>query len=83
MGVIEAKVAGQKPEPARKTEPTKIGDLMAALEASVAAAREGRREPEADEAKPKKAARKPRAASGGSRRKQASEEAPARRRKTA
>jgi DNA end-binding protein Ku len=83
MGVIEAKVAGEKPEPARKTEPTKIGDLMAALEASVAAAREGRREPEADEAKPKKAARKPRAASGGSRRKQASEEAPARRRKTA
>ncbi|HEX3220348.1 MAG TPA: Ku protein [Candidatus Limnocylindria bacterium] len=43
MQVIEAKVAGQKPEPARKTEPTKIGDLMAALEASVAAARETRR----------------------------------------
>jgi DNA end-binding protein Ku len=83
MGVIEAKVAGEKPEPARKTEPTKIGDLMAALEASVAAAREGRKAPEADAAKPTKAARKPRAASGGSRRKQASEEAPARRRKTA
>jgi DNA end-binding protein Ku len=43
MGVIEAKVAGEKPEPARKTEPTRIGDLMAALEASVAAARESRR----------------------------------------
>ena len=43
MGVIEAKVAGEKPEPAKKSEPTRIGDLMAALEASVAAARETRR----------------------------------------
>ena len=43
MKVIEAKVAGEKPEPAKKSEPTKIGDLMAALEASVAAARETRR----------------------------------------
>lgn len=43
MGVIEAKVAGVKPEPAAKTEPTRIGDLMAALEASVAAARATRR----------------------------------------
>src|SRR5207302_37499 len=43
MGVIEAKVAGEKPKRAVKEEPTKIGDLMAALEASVAAAREGRR----------------------------------------
>src|SRR5699024_5975309 len=43
MAVIEAKVAGEVPEPAQRTEPTKIGDLMAALEASVAAARETRR----------------------------------------
>ena len=43
MGVIEAKVAGETPEPLQKAEPTKIGDLMAALEASVAAARETRR----------------------------------------
>ncbi|MGZ6340996.1 MAG: Ku protein, partial [Candidatus Limnocylindrales bacterium] len=43
MGVIEAKVAGEEPRRAEKAEPTKIGDLMAALEASVAAAREGRR----------------------------------------
>jgi DNA end-binding protein Ku len=43
MGVIEAKVSGQKPEPAARTEPTRIGDLMAALEASVAAARDARR----------------------------------------
>ena len=44
MAVIEAKVAGEAPQPAAKVEPTNIGDLMAALEASVAAAREGRRE---------------------------------------
>ena len=53
MGVIEAKVGGETPQPAAKAEPTKIGDLMAALEASVAAAREGRRagtEPAAGEA---------------------------------
>lgn len=43
MAVIEAKVAGDVPEPALRTEPTRIGDLMAALEASVAAARETRR----------------------------------------
>jgi DNA end-binding protein Ku len=43
MAVIEAKVAGEVPEPAQRTEPTKIGDLMAALEASVAAARDSRR----------------------------------------
>jgi DNA end-binding protein Ku len=42
MAVIEQKVAGEEPEPAVRVEPTKIGDLMAALEASVAAAREGR-----------------------------------------
>jgi DNA end-binding protein Ku len=50
MGVIEAKVAGEAPQPAAHVEPTRIADLMAALEASVAAAREGRRAtPEAEE----------------------------------
>jgi DNA end-binding protein Ku len=44
MAVIEAKVAGEAPQPAAKVEPTNIADLMSALEASVAAAREGRRE---------------------------------------
>lgn len=44
MAVIEAKVAGEEPTPLVAAEPTKIGDLMAALEASVAAAREARRD---------------------------------------
>jgi DNA end-binding protein Ku len=44
MRVIEAKVAGETPEPAVAAEPTQITDLMAALEASVDAARKGRRE---------------------------------------
>jgi len=44
MAVIERKVAGEAPQPAEKVEPTNIADLMAALEASVAAAREGRAE---------------------------------------
>jgi DNA end-binding protein Ku len=44
MGVIESKVAGEEPTPLAASEPTKIGDLMAALEASVAAAREARRD---------------------------------------
>jgi DNA end-binding protein Ku len=58
MGVIEAKVAGEKPQPAEKAEPTRIGDLMAALEASVAAAREARRTPAEEKAEdqPAKAA---------------------------
>ena len=43
MGVIESKVAGEEPTPMARAEPTKIGDLMAALEASVSAAREARR----------------------------------------
>jgi len=43
MAVIERKVSGEKPEPAQRTEPTNIGDLMAALEASVSAARQERR----------------------------------------
>jgi DNA end-binding protein Ku len=49
MGVIEAKVAGEEPAPVAAVEPTKIGDLMAALEASVAAAREARRDAAAGE----------------------------------
>jgi DNA end-binding protein Ku len=90
MKVIEAKVAGEKPEPAKKSEPTKIGDLMAALEASVAQAREARRGGEAEEKKPavskRTASKTAKAASSGTRgrRKAAEEEAPAaRRRKTA
>jgi DNA end-binding protein Ku len=82
MGVIEAKVAGEKPKPAVKEAPTKIGDLMAALEASVAAARESRRSGGGAEEKPAKPARAKRATT---RKAKASEqEAPAaRRRKTA
>jgi DNA end-binding protein Ku len=82
MQVIEAKVAGQKPEPAKKTEPTKIGDLMAALEASVAAARESRRgggKAAEKETKPARGKRTP-----ARKAKASDEEAPAaRRRKTA
>jgi DNA end-binding protein Ku len=48
MAVIERKVAGEKPEPAARTEPTNITDLMAALEASVAAARSERKAAKAD-----------------------------------
>jgi len=62
MGVIEAKVAGEAPAPAQKVEPTRIGDLMAALEASVASAREARREgasAKAKGARVEKAAAKP------------------------
>jgi DNA end-binding protein Ku len=84
MQVIEAKIAGEKPVPAKQAEPTKIGDLMAALEASVAAARETRRgaaaKPEKGE-KPKPARAR---ASTARKRKADEEEAPAaRRRKTA
>ena len=61
MAVIEAKVAGEAPAPAQKVEPTRIGDLMAALEASVATAREARRVGASAKAKeaPAKAAAKP------------------------
>ena len=86
MKVIEAKVAGEKPEPAKKSEPTKIGDLMAALEASVAHAREARRGGgEAEKKKPAAAKAKATSTRGSrSKRKSADEEAPAaRRRKTA
>ncbi len=87
MQVIEAKVAGEKPEPAKKSEPTKIGDLMAALEASVAQAREARRGGGEAAEKKRPAAKTAKAAASRStkgRRKAADEEAPAaRRRKTA
>jgi DNA end-binding protein Ku len=84
MQVIEAKIAGEKPAPAKQAEPTKIGDLMAALEASVAAARETRRggAAKAEKAETAKPARAKTAAAR--KRKTAEEEAPAaRRRKTA
>ena len=92
MGVIEAKVAGEEPTRAAKAEPTKIGDLMAALEASVAAAREGRRaggETKAAAAegggRSKRSAKEPARGKGGEQAgtRQAQEEKPARRRKTA
>jgi DNA end-binding protein Ku len=80
--VIEAKVAGEKPELVAKAEPTKIGDLMAALEASVSAARESRRGGAKAEEKAAKPARAKRASSRKA--KEREEEAPAaRRRKTA
>ena len=61
MAVIEAKVAGEAPAPVQKAEPTRIGDLMAALEASVAGAREARRTGATAKAKeaPAKGAAKP------------------------
>ena len=82
MAVIEKKVAGEKPEPAARAEPTNITDLMAALEASVAAARQDRK---AEPAEPTKARAKPPRATS-TRTKKATEEAEAprqRRRKTA
>jgi len=86
MGVIEAKVAGEVPEPMQKVQPTKIGDLMAALEASVAAAREARRSAPTEPKQPAK----PKAARAAKARKavrstkaQPAEAKPARRRKTA
>ena len=57
MKVIEAKVAGEAPAPAQKVEPTRIGDLMAALEASVAGAREARRQGASAKAKDEPAAK--------------------------
>ncbi|MGH2427734.1 MAG: Ku protein [Candidatus Limnocylindria bacterium] len=50
MAVIERKVAGEAPEPAKRAEPTNITDLMAALEASVSAARQDRRAAKAGKA---------------------------------
>jgi DNA end-binding protein Ku len=49
MAVIERKVAGEKPAPAQRAEPTNITDLMAALEASVAAARSDRKAAKAED----------------------------------
>jgi len=90
MAVIQAKVAGEAPAPAQKVEPTRIGDLMAALEASVASAREARREgatakPKAATAKPKAAAAKAKSAPAKATSAPAAkrDEAPARRRKSA
>ncbi len=82
MGVIESKVAGEEPAPLKATEPTKIGDLMAALEASVAAAREARRDAAAGDEEPE---RKPTPARRSRAKKSAeADEAPqTRRRKTA
>ena len=80
MAVIERKVAGEKPEPQARAEPTNITDLMAALEASVAAARTDRGSAKADEAeKPAaKATKRPRKAAA-----KQEEEPRQRRRKTA
>ena len=96
MAMIEAKVAGEAPAPLKRAEPTKIGDLMAALEQSVAAARDARREAaakpkEADAEAEKtgarpKAAAKPKAATARPRaasKKTAAQAEPARRRKSA
>lgn len=90
MAVIEAKVGGEAPVAAQKVEPTRIGDLMAALEASVAAARDARREGAAkpSAAKPSAAkAAKPSAAKAAkparARAAKAAEPPAARRRKTA
>jgi len=57
MAVIERKVAGEKPEPQARAEPTNITDLMAALEASVAAARSDRKADKGET--PAKAASRP------------------------
>jgi DNA end-binding protein Ku len=87
MGVIEAKVAGEEPVRAERVEPTKIGDLMAALEASVAAAREARRDGAASEAASKPAAKpakaRPSVKGGKAARAEEADEAPSRRRKSA
>ena len=68
MAVIERKVAGEKPEPAVRTEATNITDLMAALEASVAAARQDRKAAKADAKADAKAAEEAEAAAPRQRR---------------
>jgi DNA end-binding protein Ku len=81
MAVIEKKVAGEKPEPAARAEPTNITDLMAALEASVAAARSDRK---AEAEKPATKAKTTKAKSTRAKKAEAEAEAPRqRRRKTA
>ena len=65
MAVIERKVAGEKPEPAAaRAEPTNITDLMAALEASVAAARSDRKAASAEVKRPTRVAAKAAAKAG-------------------
>ena len=84
MGVIEAKVSGEEPTPIAASEPTKIGDLMAALEASVAAAREARRDAAAGADAGDGAAKTTPARRSRARKSAEAEEAPqTRRRKTA
>jgi DNA end-binding protein Ku len=89
MAVIERKVAGEKPEPAQaRAEPTNITDLMAALEASVSAAREDRKAAAKADAKPARAAAKPATTAAKAKAKAKAEESEAeaprqRRRKTA
>ena len=68
MAVIERKVAGEKPEPAQRAEPTNITDLMAALEASVSAARQDRKAAKTAEKAPKKPKAEPEAAAPRQRR---------------
>jgi DNA end-binding protein Ku len=81
MAVIEKKVAGEKPEPAARAEPTNITDLMAALEASVAAARSDRK---TEAEKPATKAKTTKAKSTRAKKAEAEAEAPRqRRRKTA
>ena len=58
MQVIEAKVQGQAPAPRARVAATKLTDLMEALEASVAAARQQRKAEKA----PRRAAERPAAA---------------------
>ena len=53
LGIIEAKVAGTEITPAAEQPPAALGDLMAALEASVAAAKAAR---VSDEAAPEQMA---------------------------
>jgi len=84
MGVIEAKVGGEEPTPIAASEPTKIGDLMAALEASVAAAREARRDAAAGADAGEEAAKPTPARRSRAKKSADAEEAPqTRRRKTA
>jgi DNA end-binding protein Ku len=85
MAVIERKVAGEKPEPQARAEPTNITDLMAALEASVAAARSDRKvaTPDAKAAKPKVVKARGAKAKAKADAEEAEAEAPRRRRKTA
>ncbi|MGH9274886.1 MAG: Ku protein [Acidimicrobiales bacterium] len=83
MAVIERKVAGEKPEPAERAEPTNITDLMAALEASVAAARSDRKAASSDEKAPTKVAAKRRSKTAAKAKDTEAEAPRQRRRKTA